>query len=303
MVIIIHSMVSFGYVGNNTISSVLQMGEIEVVAVPTVLYSNHLGHSTVGGDKISEDLLASVLDGILELGIIKKITTIITGFIGSAEQVKIIADFVERTKKLKPEIRYLCDPVMGDTDKGQYVDPNVPNALIKQLVPLADLLTPNQYEMETIIGRQINIDADMSKLVKEQFNLTKQEVIITGVNFEILRKKSIYNYILTGKSCSIIKGQKLDLHPPGTGDMFTAYICLLMHKGIKLKDAVELSADIVFKVLLNMSKENRSEFGIRDILCSMNILKEISSGFRSEINCTALNHKKLLHQTDERKNR
>lgn len=243
-------MVSIGYVGNNTISSVLQMGCNDIVIVPTVLYSNHLGHSTVGGFKISEDLLTAVLNGILELGIIKEITTIITGFIGSAEQVKIIANFVRTIKILKPEIRYLCDPVMGDIDKGQYVEPDVPNALVKYLVPLADFLTPNQYEIETIIGKQINTAEDVPRLLKGQFNLNKQ---------------------------------KIDLHPPGTGDMFTAYLCLLMQRGMKLSDAIKLSGNIISKVLINMLKGKRIEFELQDILYSINILQTMNYNSSTEI--------------------
>lgn len=270
-VIIIHSMVSIGYVGNNTISSVLQMGCNDIVIVPTVLYSNHLGHSTVGGFKISEDLLTAVLNGILELGIIKEITTIITGFIGSAEQVKIIANFVRTIKILKPEIRYLCDPVMGDIDKGQYVEPDVPNALVKYLVPLADFLTPNQYEIETIIGKQINTAEDVPRLLKGQFNLNKQKIVITSISFKNLDMNLIYNCILEEKGCEIVKVQKIDLHPPGTGDMFTAYLCLLMQRGMKLSDAIKLSGNIISKVLINMLKGKRIEFELQDILYSINI--------------------------------
>lgn len=269
-------MVSTGYVGSNTISSVLQMSGNEIVTVPTVLYSNHLGHSTVGGYKISEDLLTTVLNGILELGIIKDTAIIITGFIGSAKQVEIIADFIRAIKTLKPQIRYLCDPVMGDVDKGLYVEPDIPNALVKYLLPLADLLTPNQYEIETIIGKHINIKKNVLQLLKGQFDLTKQKVVVTGVSLKDVGVDFMYNCILEEKGCEIIEVKKIDLNPPGTGDMFTAYLCLLMHRGMMFNNAVELSSNIVSKVLLNMSKETRAEFELQDILYSINIERTIN---------------------------
>ena len=272
-IIIIHSRVAIGYVGSNTTSFVLQMGGYEVITVPTVLYSNHLGYTTVGGGKISEDLFSDILKGILKLEILKDVSTIITGFIGSAEQVRITADFIRTIKKCNPEILYLCDPVMGDTDKGQYVEPDVPNAIIQHLVPLADMLTPNQFEAERIVKKQIDNVEDIVQLLQERVDLSKQKIVITGGDFDVSRKDLIDNCIVENKNCDIIKTRKIDLHPPGTGELFTAHLCLSMLRGMKLRDAVTLSGDILSAVLLKMFNDNRTEFELRDILFSMNILK------------------------------
>ncbi|MBP7611912.1 MAG: pyridoxal kinase [Paludibacter sp.] len=272
-IIIIHSRVAIGYVGSNTTSFVLQMGGYEVITVPTVLYSNHLGYTTVGGGKIAEDLFSDILKGILKLEILKDVSTIITGFIGSAEQVRITADFIRTIKKCNPEILYLCDPVMGDTDKGQYVEPDVPNAIIEHLVPLADMLTPNQFEAERIVKKQIDNVEDIVQLLQERVDLSKQKIVITGGDFDVSRKDLIDNCIVENKNCDIIKTRKIDLHPPGTGELFTAHLCLSMLRGMKLRDAVTLSGDILSAVLLKMFNDNRTEFELRDILFSMNILK------------------------------
>ena len=272
-IIIIHSRVAIGYVGSNTTSFVLQMGGYEVITVPTVLYSNHLGYTTVGGGKIAEDLFSDILKGILKLEILKDVSTIITGFIGSAEQVRITADFIRTIKKCNPEILYLCDPVMGDTDKGQYVEPDVPNAIIEHLVPLADMLTPNQFEAERIINKQIDNVENIVQLLQKTVDLSKQKIVITGGDFDVSRKDLIDNCIVENKNCDIIKTRKIDLHPPGTGELFTAHLCLSMLRGMKLRDAVTLSGDILSAVLLKMFNDNRTEFELRDILFSMNILK------------------------------
>ena len=272
-IIIIHSRVAIGYVGSNTTSFVLQMGGYEVITVPTVLYSNHLGYTTVGGGKIAEDLFSDILKGILKLEILKDVSTIITGFIGSAEQVRITADFIRTIKKCNPEILYLCDPVMGDTDKGQYVEPDVPNAIIQHLVPLADMLTPNQFEAERIINKQIDNVENIVQLLQKTVDLSKQKIVITGGDFDVSRKDLIDNCIVENKNCDIIKTRKIDLHPPGTGELFTAHLCLSMLRGMKLRDAVTLSGDILSAVLLKMFNDNRTEFELRDILFSMNILK------------------------------
>ncbi len=272
--VIIHSKVSYGYVGNNTTSFILQMGGYEVITVPTVLYSNHLGYPTVGGGRVSDGLFASILKGITDLQILDNVSTVITGFIGSAEQVRITAEFIKMVKKQKPEMIYLLDPVMGDTDKGQYVEPDVPDAILEHLVPLADLLTPNQFETEKIIGKPIDKIENIHRLFQRSFNLSKQQIIVTGGNFDIPGTDWISNCIVGEKGGDIIKTQKIDLHPPGTGELFTAHLHLSMLRGTKLRDAVVLSGNILSVVLLKMLNDGRKEFEIQDMLHSMNILKQ-----------------------------
>ncbi len=118
--IIIHSKVSYGYVGSSTTALVLQIGRQDAIIVPTVLYSNRLGLPTVGGGPTPTPLFASILEGILQLDILDEVSSVITGFIGSTEQVNIAADFVGKIKERYPSITYLCDPVMGDVG-GLYV--------------------------------------------------------------------------------------------------------------------------------------------------------------------------------------
>ena len=218
-------------------------------------------------------MFSDILKGILKLEILKDVSTIITGFIGSAEQVRITADFIRTIKKCNPEILYLCDPVMGDTDKGQYVEPDVPNAIIQHLVPLADMLTPNQFEAERIINKQIDNVENIVQLLQKTVDLSKQKIVITGGDFDVSRKDLIDNCIVENKNCDIIKTRKIDLHPPGTGELFTAHLCLSILRGMKLRDAVTLLEDILSAVLIKMFNNNRTEFELRDILFSMNILK------------------------------
>lgn len=271
--IIIHSKLSNGYVGSNTTSLVLQLGGYDVITVPTVLYSNYLGTSIVGGGKVSEDLFSSILDGVLALNVLKDVSTIITGFIGSAEQVRITAHFIKKMKAYKPEILYLCDPVMGDTDKGQYVESDVPKALVEYLVPLADLLTPNQFEVENIINKPIDTIKNIPRLLADNFDLSKQKIVITSGISDVSRTDLIYNCIVENKNCDIIKTKKIDLHPAGTGELFTAHLYLSILRGMKLRDAVSISADILSTVLLKMYNKNKTDFELEDILFSMNILK------------------------------
>lgn len=143
--IVIHSKVAYGYVGSNTTSLVLQLAGQDVISVPTVILSNRYGLPTVGGGLMPLALFQDVLDGILKLNILDEVSSIVTGYIGSAELVVGTARFIQEIKKSHPEILYVCDPVMGDQPQGLYVNAEVPQALVEHLLPLADIVTPNQF--------------------------------------------------------------------------------------------------------------------------------------------------------------
>lgn len=266
--IIIHSKVSYGYVGSSTTSLVLQVAGFDVLTVPTVLYSNRLGCATVGGGPVPEELFAGILEGILKLDIAREVSTIITGFIGSVKQIEITAAFVAKMKAANPAIRLLCDPVMGDTDKGLYVPGDIPVALIKHLIPLADMLTPNPFEMERITGKEVNLENNSIETWKDSFDLARQTIVLTGGH--TTEKNHIDNYMIGNNHYEIIKSKKINIHPPGTGELFTAHLHLSLLLGKPLNEAVSLSGDILSAVLQKMLQENRKEFDLSDILFSMN---------------------------------
>lgn len=271
--IIIHSKVSYGYVGSNTTSLVLQIGGYDVITVPTVLYFNHLGYTTVGGGRVSDVLFKDMLQGILKLNVLQEVSTIITGFMGSEVQVKLTAAFIKAIKEENPKIQYICDPVMGDTDKGLYVNPEIPNVIIEYFIPLADVLTPNQFEAERIIGNPIHFTDNIFQLLQQQFDLSKHKIVITGCIVAMEEKEYINNCIINNFSFKMIKSKKIDLHPPGTGELFTAHLHLSMLRGMSLEQAVEVSGGILTATLQKMQHEGRTEFELKDVLFSMKILK------------------------------
>lgn len=274
--IIIHSKLSYGYVGCNTTSFVLQMNGRDVITIPTVLYSNHLSLPTVGGGIVPAFLFSDLLEGILKLNILDEVSTIITGYIGSSELVKITADFINTVKKEHSEIIYLCDPVMGDMDRNLYVPEEVPQAIIKYLIPLANILTPNQFEFERIIGKSIHSIEKGTRLFHEYPILEHQQLVITGCQLNSTPAQMIDNLVVENGNYEIINVSKININPPGTGELFAAHLQLLLLKNVGLKDAVTQCVGILKIVLQKMLEENRHEFNLADMLFSMNVKMEIS---------------------------
>jgi len=151
-VISIQSQVAFGHVGNSAAVFPMQMHGIDVIAVPTTLLSNRPGYPSIRGRVLDAQLVADLLRGIWERGAVDSCDMILSGYLGSAEIAAVVADFVARAKARNPALRYACDPVLGDRDRGLFVQADIPLLVRDRLCPLADIITPNHFEFETLCG-------------------------------------------------------------------------------------------------------------------------------------------------------
>src|SRR5207249_10507752 len=151
-VISIQSQVAFGHVGNSAAVFPMQMHGIDVIAVPTTLLSNRPGYPTIRGRVLDAELLADLLRGIEERGAVDAAQMILSGYLGSADNAAVVADFVARAKAKNPALLYCCDPVLGDRDRGLFVHADIPPLVRDLLCPLADIVTPNHFEFEWLCG-------------------------------------------------------------------------------------------------------------------------------------------------------
>lgn len=270
--IVIHSKVSYGYVGSSTTALVLQTSMQDAVTVPTVLYSNRLGLATVGGGLVPDALFADILQGILELGVLDEVSSILTGFIGSAEQVRITADFVEQVKQRQPAVKYLCDPVMGDVE-GFYVRPGVPEAIIGRLVPLADVLTPNYFELQQLTGRAFASLSDMESFLRAHHLFPNQQLVATSCLFSDTPEGWIDIVSYANDQIHLERTPRIAVDPPGTGELFAAHLHLRMLHGAGFTTAIRESAAVMNAVLTKIKAENRREMALEDILYSKSIGK------------------------------
>lgn len=106
------------------------------------------------GKVLEPELLAGLLQGVEERGLVETSQVLIMGYLGSTDNAAIVAEFVERACKLNPELIYVCDPVMGDDDLGLFVKDGLVEVFRNRLAPLASIVTPNQYELKLLAGQK-----------------------------------------------------------------------------------------------------------------------------------------------------
>src|SRR5271168_4549251 len=150
-VLSIQSSVAFGHVGNAAAVFPLQCLGHEVWPIDTVRFSNHPGHGQFRGRITPPAELAELLDGLQTLGLFARTDAVLSGYLGDPGTAELVARTVEAVKRANPAALYLCDPVMGDGDR-LFVKPEIPDLMRDRLVPLADIVTPNCFELDLLTG-------------------------------------------------------------------------------------------------------------------------------------------------------
>ena len=146
----IQSRVAYGHVGNSAAVFPLQRLGFEVWPVDTVAFSNHLGYKTWRGRTHPAAEVAEVVEGLGLLGLFGKCQAVLSGYLGEAATGAVVRDAVARVRAANPQAIYLCDPVMGDRDGGMFVKPGVRDAFLEHLLPEADIIVPNAFELEAL---------------------------------------------------------------------------------------------------------------------------------------------------------
>src|SRR6476620_784277 len=183
-VISIQSQVAYGHVGNSAAVFPMQMHGIDVIAVPTTLLSNRPGYATVRGRVLDAQLVADLLQGIEERGAVEDARMILSGYLGSPEIGAVVADFVARAKAHNPALRYACDPVLGDRDRGLFVQAAIPPLVRDRLCPLADILTPNHFEFEFLCGAKATTSAQVIGAAQALMARGPSTVVVTSAELE-----------------------------------------------------------------------------------------------------------------------
>ena len=248
-VISIQSQVAYGHVGNSAAVFPMQMHGIDVIAVPTTLLSNRPGYPTVRGRVLEAQLVADLLRGIEERGAVDNCRMILSGYLGSAEIAAVVADFVARAKARNPALLYACDPVLGDRDRGLFVDADIPPLVRDRLCPLADIITPNHFEFEWLSGTKATTTAQMIEAARALMARGPSTVVVTSAELQDTPDGEIETVAVERTSAWRVGTAKLPISPSGTGDLFAALFAAARVLGKATPEALGHAASAIFAVL------------------------------------------------------
>ncbi len=229
----IQSHVAYGYVGNKAAVFPLQSMGYDVWPVNTVQFSNQTGYGKWQGEIFSREHIRSVVNGILDLGVMNQCEAILSGYMGSREICHEVQDIVKSLKAKNPNLLYLCDPVIGNTSC--YVKPEVLEFFKTSL--WADIITPNHFEAETLSGIKIDTVSDLKKAVQFFHGLGINIVVITGIKMPDIFNNELSVVMSLNNSCHAVKANEyiFETPPNGTGDLFSA---VFLGSYLSTKDAL-----------------------------------------------------------------
>ncbi|MFC0097216.1 pyridoxal kinase PdxY [Micromonospora marina] len=256
----IQSSVAYGHVGNSAAVFPLQRLRHEVWPVLTVHFSNHTGYGAWRGPLLAPTDVADVIAGISDRGVLGTADAVLSGYQGDPAVGAVILDAVARVKAANPAAVYCCDPVMGDVGRGMFVRPGIPEYLRDTVVPRADIVTPNQFELEFLAGRTTGTLDDLLAAVDAVRATGPRHVLVTSVLHGDLPAGHLEVVAVSDDGAWAVTTPLLPIAPNGGGDVTAAlYLAHLTTTGSP-RTALERTTNSIYAVL-----EATLEAGTREL--------------------------------------
>ncbi|MFV0679498.1 pyridoxal kinase PdxY [Ottowia sp.] len=218
----IQSHVSYGHVGNSAAVFPLQRLGHEVWPVHTVNFSNHTGYGAWGGSAIAATEVAAIVNAMDARGALARVDAVLSGYQGSAEIADVILNTVARIKTLNPQATYACDPVMGNAKSGCFVHPDIPELLRERVVPQADLITPNQFELGYLAGTEATTLESTLAAVDAVMDMGPRTVLVTSVERPERPPGTIEMLAANATGAWLVQTPYLPFKANGSGDVTAA---------------------------------------------------------------------------------
>jgi pyridoxine kinase len=245
----IQSHVAYGHVGNCAAVFPLQRIGVEVWPVDTVQFSNHTGYGAWTGDVFGAAHIRDVVKGIEDRGVFTQCDGVLSGYMGSAEIGEAILDAVARVKIANPKARYCCDPVIGDFDAGIYVRDGIPEFISTQALAVADVATPNQFELGILSGLDTGTMDGLHAAIDWLHAIGVAGVLVTSVQTDET-PDHVIDMVASGADGRFrLRTPLLPLSINGAGDAISALFFAHLLRGETVAEGLSKAGSSLFGVL------------------------------------------------------
>ena len=255
----IQSSVAYGHVGNSAAVFPLQRLGVEVMPVHTVNFSNHTGYGAWRGPLIDPADVRDVVTGIEERGAFADTDAILSGYQGGEGIADVILDAVARVKAANPAALYACDPVMGNAKSGCFVAPAIPVLLRDRVVPAADIITPNQFELGFLTGTEPDTLASTLESADLARAMGPSVVLVTSVERPDREPGTIEMLAVTPEGAWLVTTPYLPLKANGSGDVTAALFTAHYVRTRNATEALARTTSSVFDLLRTTHESGRRE--------------------------------------------
>lgn len=218
-----------GALGNSAAGFILARLGHEVWPLPSILLSHNPALGKAGGGPIDAGLLMSVIEGLANRGRFAQCSLVMSGYLGDAACVAIVLDAVARAKAAHPDCWFLCDPVMGDHGRA-YVGAALIDAFRARLVPQADIVTPNPFELGVLTG---GVARDRREAFAALESLGRRCAVVTGFSGADTPRAKLDILMVAEGQRFRVEVTRHEAAISGAGDAFAAFFTasFLDHQG------------------------------------------------------------------------
>lgn len=214
----IHSAVAYGRVGNSALTIPLAAIGCELVALNTTRLAHHPGHGAWCGRMEDASLLTEMVAGLDGLGVLGRIDGMLSGYLGEPDKADTVLEARRRIDAARP---WLCDPVIGDADSGIYVRPGIVETIRDRLIPGADIVTPNHFELGVLTGREATTLGEIADSARDLIARGPGIVAVTSAPSETART----GVLLVSRAHAVLMTTPVvPVEVKGTGDLFSGLL-------------------------------------------------------------------------------
>ena len=244
-VLSIQSHVAYGHVGNSSAVFALQRLGVEVWPVHTVQFSNHTGYGAWRGRIFDGESIDEVVEGIADRGVLARCDAVLSGYLGSADVGHAVVGTVARVRAANPDAVYCCDPVIGDVGRGVFVRPGILELLRDVAVPVADVVTPNHYELDVLAGTTTRSLTSVKDAVAAVHALGPRTVLTTSLVAEDTPEDAVDLLASEGGRHWRVRTPRLGVSVNGAGDAIAAlFLAHRLRTGSAAEALVHASASV-----------------------------------------------------------
>lgn len=245
----IQSHVVYGHVGNAAAVFPMQRLGVEVWPIHTVQFSNHTGYGSWKGRVFDGQSVDELLEGLKEREVLGRCDGVVSGYMGSPDLGYAILSAVAQVKKANPKALYCCDPVMGDVGRGIFVRPGIPEFMNEHALKVADIITPNHFELEYLWGQE----ALHVKALKEAIGAVQAKgpriVLVTSVHLKETPSDALDLVAGVDGQFWRVRTPKLNVALNGAGDAISALFFVHYLRTHCVKTALGEAAASVYGLL------------------------------------------------------
>lgn len=251
----VQSRVVFGHVGNSAAAFALERRGHEVWAVDTVRLSNHPGHGPREGGAADAAEVAALISGVERAAGFARCEAVLGGYLGRADTGRALLDAVGRVKRANPAATFCLDPVMGDDAEGLYVAPDVAAFVENELIPAADVLTPNLFELSRLAGRRPTTLAETIEAADRIRARGVRAVVVTSVpgdadhSFVNRNGQQTVSNLVVADGAWLATTPRLERKAKGAGDLLAALFLSWQLSGAGWAAALGKTTASVFGIL------------------------------------------------------